>query len=283
LRNRSKKTLARMIWIILAAVAALYVIICIAMYVAQSHMIYFPSRTVSVTPGDAGMEYEEIYLTTEDGVRIQGWFVPADRARSTLLFCHGNGGNISHRLESIAQFRELGLSVFIFDYHGYGLSEGKPGEEKTYMDADAAWKYLTAERGISPDSIIIFGRSLGGAVAIRLARRYRAGALIVESSFTSVPEVARHYYPLLPVKLLARFQYNSLDHIRHIDVPILFIHSPDDDVIPYKFGRRLFEAAGEPKQFLEINGSHNDGFLTSEATYMKGLDDFLSECAVGDP
>ncbi len=282
LRNRLRKILTGMIWIILAAVAALYIIICVAMYAFQSRMIYFPSRTVSITPREANLEYEDVNLIAEDGVRVHGWFIPTEGARATLLFCHGNGGNISHRMESIMQFRELGLSVFIFDYHGYGLSEGKPGEQQTYMDAEAAWNYLTEEKGLPADSIIIFGRSLGGAVAVWLAREHRAGALIVESSFTSVPEVAWHYYPFLPVKLLARFQYNSLERIRHIDVPTLFIHSPDDDIIPYKFGRRLYEAAGNPKQFLEIGGTHNDGFLTCEAAYLKGLDEFLAHCLDGE-
>ncbi len=276
MRNPLKKTLTRMLWIILATAAGLYVIVCAVLYVVQSRMIYFPSRTISVTPQDAGLAYESVDLTAEDGVGIHGWFIPAESAQATLLFCHGNGGNISHRLESIRQFHRLGLSVFIFDYHGYGLSGGRPGEKETYMDAQAAWDYLTGTRGISADSVIVFGRSLGGAVAVWLARQFQPKALIVESSFTSVPDVAAHYYPFFPVKLLARFHYDSKERIRRIHIPLLIIHSPDDDIIPYEFGARLFEIANEPKQFLRIHGSHNDGFLISDSTYLAGLEEFLS-------
>lgn len=265
-----------MIWIVLAAAATLYVLVCAVMYVAQPRFIYFPSPTLALTPQDASLAYEDVFLTCEDGTRIQGWFIPANPARATLIFCHGNGGNISHRLESIDQFHRLGLSVFIFDYHGYGGSEGSPGEQETYQDAEAAWNYLTQTRKVSPDSIIIFGRSLGGAVAVWLASHHPPKALVVESSFTSIADVAAHYYPFLPVKLLARIRYDSEKLISRIKVPILFIHSPDDDIIPFKLGRKLFEQANEPKQFLQIHGPHNTGFLDSDDVYIRGLRDFLT-------
>lgn len=265
-----------MIWIVLATLAVFYILVCLVMYVAQPRMIYFPSKTVAVTPSDASLPYDDVTLTCADGAQINGWFVPADSARATLIFCHGNGGNISHRLESIDQFHRLGLSVFVFDYHGYGQSEGKPGEQETYLDAEAAWQYLTDTRGIPPDSIIIFGRSLGGAVAVWLASQHRAKALVVESSFTSIADVAAHYYPFLPVRPLVRVKYDSRKLIGGIKMPILFIHSPDDDIIPFKLGRRLFEAANEPKQFLQIHGGHNAGFLDSDEVYMKGWREFLT-------
>jgi pimeloyl-ACP methyl ester carboxylesterase len=264
-----------MILIVLAAIAVLYLGVMVIMYFLQPGMLYFPSRTIALTPENTGLKFEDITLTGEDGLEVNGWFIPVDSARATLLFCHGNGGNISHRLESIQQFHRLGLSVFIFDYHGYGRSGGKPGEQETYLDAKAAWKYLTESRGIDPETIIIFGRSLGGAVAIWLANQYRAGALIVESAFLSIPDIAAHYYPFLPVKLLARYQYNSRDKIGDIEIPKLIIHSPDDDIIPFKHGRKLFELAPEPKQFLQISGSHNDGFLVSDEEYRSGIDSFL--------
>ncbi len=265
-----------MIWIVVAAVAILYILVCVIIYIAQPRMIYFPSPTLALTPRDASLPYEDVSLTCEDGSRIDAWYIPADSARATLIFCHGNGGNISHRLESIDQFHRLGLSVFIFDYHGYGRSEGKPGEKETYQDAEAAWNYLTETRGISPDSIIIFGRSLGGAVAVWLASQHQPKALVVESSFTSIADVAAHYYPFLPVKLLARVEYNSEERIGQIHVPVLIIHSPDDDIIPYKLGRKLFETANEPKQFLQIHGGHNAGYLDSDDVYLKGWREFLT-------
>ncbi len=265
-----------MIWIVLAAVAVFYILVCVVMYVAQPRMIYFPSPTLAVTPSDASLPYENVSLTCEDGTRIHGWFIPADSARATIIFCHGNGGNISHRLESIDQFHRLGLSVFIFDYHGYGGSEGRPGERETYQDAEAAWRYLTQTKGMPPDSIIIFGRSLGGAVAVWLASQHQPKALVVESSFTSIADVAAHYYPFLPVKLLARIDYNSQKLIGQIKVPILIIHSPDDDIIPFKLGRKLFEQAHEPKQFRQIHGGHNAGYLDSDEVYIKGWREFLA-------
>ncbi len=271
-----KKTLIRMIATIIAAVIALYLLILIFMYFMQSGMVYFPSRSVEVTPANIGLEYEDVFLETGDGVKINGWFVPANPSRTTLLFFHGNGGNISHRLESIQQFNSLGLSVFIIDYHGYGKSGGKPGEVETYLDAEAAWDYLTHDKGLDPGSIIIFGRSLGGGVATWLATKQRSKALIVESSFLSIPDVAGHYYPFLPVKILARFKYDSKANLSHIKIPILVVHSPDDDIIPYSHGQELYDLAGEPKQFLQINGSHNDGYLVSDHDYRRGIDKFLS-------
>lgn len=275
-KGKTKKTLIRMLVTILATVAILYLAIMVIMYFMQTRMVYFPSRVMNLTPNDAGLKYDDVTLTTGDGVKIHGWFVPVDSPRATLLFCHGNGGNISHRLESINQFHDLGLSVFIFDYHGYGLSGGKPGEKETYLDAEAAWQYLIESRGIDPEEIIIFGRSLGGAVATWLATQHQSKALIAESAFLSIADVAAHYYPFLPVRLLSRFDYNSKGNIQQINVPVLVVHSPVDDIIPYSHGQKLFELANEPKQFLQISGSHNDGFLVSDHDYRRGIDEFLS-------
>lgn len=266
-----------MIWTVIAAVVVLYVVILVIMYFLQPGMVYFPSRAMELTPANIGLDFEEVDLKSSDGVNIHGWFVPADSGRATLLFCHGNGGNISNRLESIQQFHQLGLSVFIFDYHGYGRSGGKPGEKETYLDAEAAWEYLTAARNIDPGSIIIFGRSLGGAVATWLAVQYQSGAIIIESSFSSLPDIAARHYPFLPVKWLARFRYNSAENMAKIHAPVLIIHSPDDDLIPYDHGRKLFDLAGEPKEFLEISGGHNDGFLVSDIPYRQGIDAFVSK------
>jgi len=277
LKEKLKQKIKRMILIIALAVVVLYLGIVAVMYFLQSSMVYFPSRTLQLNPGDIGLEFEEVFLTTEDESRIHAWFIPSDPSRGTLLFCHGNGGNISHRLESIKQFHDLGLSVFIFDYHGYGKSEGKPGEEETYQDAEAAWNYLTEKRRINRDSIIIFGRSLGGAVASHLALSHRPKAVILESTFLSVPDIAAHFYPFLPTRLLARISYNTKDIISEIDAPLLIIHSHEDDLIPYGHGQKLYELAGNPKQFLEISGSHNDGFLVSDGVYKSGIDAFLKQ------
>jgi fermentation-respiration switch protein FrsA (DUF1100 family) len=275
-KGKIKKTFKHMFGTILATIAIIYVIILIIMYVMQSGLIYFPSRSIYLTPRDIGLEFEEVNLDAGDDVKIHGWFVPHDSARATLLFFHGNGGNISHRLESINQFHQLGLSVFIIDYHGYGQSGGRPGENETYLDAEAAWQYLTNSKNLPPDSIIIFGRSLGGAVASWLAAKYPPKVLILESTFLSIPDIAGHHYPFLPVKLMSRFKYSTKDNMAKIEVPLLVIHSPDDDIIPYKHSERIFELANDPKTFLPINGSHNDGYIVSDAKYREGLDTFLT-------
>jgi hypothetical protein len=193
-----------------------------------------------------------------------------------VLFCHGNAGNISHRLDSIRLLHSLGLQVLIFDYRGYGHSEGAASEKGSYRDADAAWRYLVDVRGLPADRIILFGRSLGAAVAADLASRTRPAAVIMESAFTSVPDMAAGIYPWLPVRLLSRYRYDNLDKITRISAPLLLVHSRQDEIIPFAHGERLFERAREPKQFLEINGGHNDAFLTSRKAYTHGLESFLA-------
>lgn len=230
-----------------------------------------------MTPEDIGLAYEEVKLSTEDGTVLHGWFVPAGRARQALLFCHGNAGNISHRLESIALFHRLGLTVLIFDYRGYGRSEGKSTEHGTYLDVAAAWRYLTQTKGFAPQQVVVFGRSLGGAVAAWLASRYQPAALIVESTFSSIPELARDLYPLLPTRWLTRFEYGTRAYAQKVVSPVLVVHSRDDEIIPFDHGQRIFESIAAPKQFLELRGGHNDGFLVSNKAYEDGLRAFLEK------
>jgi fermentation-respiration switch protein FrsA (DUF1100 family) len=246
-------------------------------YLLQSRFVYFPSRTLVADPSDVGLAFETINIETTDGVRLSGWFVPHDKARGVVLFCHGNAGNISHRLESLQVFHRLGLDVFIFDYRGYGQSQGSPTERGTYEDVRAAWKYLTQERNLLSGRIILFGRSIGGAIASNLAREHTPGAVILESTFTSMPDLAADIYRLPLVRRFTRFNYNTEEYIQEVDCPILIIHSRDDDIIPFSHGRRLSEMAAEPKRFLEITGTHNEGFIVAGKDYEDGLDAFLSE------
>ncbi|NNL45919.1 MAG: alpha/beta hydrolase [Woeseiaceae bacterium] len=234
-----------------------------------------PGRTLTMTPTDVGMDYQDVAIETADGVTLHGWFI-AGRTSQVLLFFHGNAGNISHRLDSIRQFRDLGLSVFIIDYRGYGQSEGRTTEKGTYSDADAAWRYLTEGRGIVPGDIVIFGRSLGASVASRLASKNRPLALIVESSFTSIPDIAQDLYPWLPARWLSRLSHATRDYVRDVRCPILVIHSRDDEIIPYRHGQAIFESANEPRTLLAIRGTHNDAFLRDERAYVEGIRTFLS-------
>lgn len=255
----------------------LYGAVCLLLYLFQSRLIYFPDRYLAATPQAVGLPYENIGFQTSDGVDLHGWFIPSERPASpVLLFFHGNAGNISHRLESLLIFHRLGLSTLIFDYRGYGKSEGTPSEDGTYLDAETAWGYLTQTRGVEAENVVLFGRSLGGAVAAWLATRLVPGALIVESTFTSVPDLAAKIYPVLPVRLLARFRYDAKQYIARIRCPVLIVHSHDDEIIPSSHGRALFHAAPEPKGFLQIRGGHNEGFLASGEDYVRGIGDFLT-------
>jgi len=258
------------------AAAVFYVFFVGVVWVLQPRLIYFPIGKIDLTPRVYGLDHEDLTLLTSDGEKIRAWFIPAKSPRGTLLFCHGNAGNISHRLDSLKLFYDLGLDVLIFDYRGYGESTGSPTEEGTYRDAETAWDFLVNEKEVSPERIVVFGRSLGGAVAACLAKEKEPGALIVESVFSSVGDIGSEVYPFLPVRLISRFKYNTRAYVQKISCPILVVHSPEDDIIPYHHGRRVFEAAKDPKEFLKLQGSHNEGFLISGKNYRDGLDRFLS-------
>jgi len=264
-------------WLLVAALC--YGAIALYLFIMQPRLLYYPDmpgRELEATPADVGLAYETVSLHTSDGVQLHAWFIPVEHPRATVLFCHGNAGNISHRLDSIRLLHSLGLQVLIFDYRGYGRSAGRPSEKGSYRDVDAAWRYLLDVRGLQEDGIILFGRSLGAAVAADLASRSRPAAVILESAFTSVPDMAAGIYPWLPVRLLSRYRYDNLGKMALISAPLLLVHSRQDEIIPFAHGERLFEQAREPKQFLEINGGHNDAFLTSRKAYTQGLEAFLA-------
>jgi fermentation-respiration switch protein FrsA (DUF1100 family) len=267
----------RMIFVIFISLVLGYLVILGLVYVKQGSMIYYPVREISNTPRDIGLDFEEVGLKTKDGVTISAWYIPAQHERGVVLFCHGNAGNISHRLDSIRIFHDLKLSMLVFDYRGYGRSEGSPTEEGTYLDAESAWNYLIKIKHISPEKIVLFGRSLGSAVAAEIALNHKAGALIIESGFTSIPDFGRKFFPYLPVRLIARYHYSTIDKVNKIGIPKLIIHSPQDEIIPFEHGVSLFKKASEPKEFLRIKGSHNEGFLISGRSYIEGLNGFISK------
>ena len=248
------------------------------LFFMQPSFLYKPLRQVSYTPGELGLDYEKVTFNTDDGLRLSGWYVPgkkSDDSGLTLLFCHGNGGNIMHRLDSINIFYDLGVNCFIFDYRGYGNSEGTPTEEGTYLDAKAAYEWLINEKEEQPDNIIAFGRSLGGAIAAQLASKYEVGSLVIESGFTSYVDMGRKFYPYMPVRLFARYNYNTLDYIKQVRCPVMMIHSRNDEIIPFEFSLKLYGAANDQKELVEIFGSHNDGFLVSNEIYKKAWKKWL--------
>ena len=258
-------------------ILAIYLGYSAFLYAYQPRMVYFPIREISATPRHIGLAYESVTFEAKDGIKLSGWFIPADVSRGTVLFFHGNAGNISHRLDSIAIFHKLGLSVFIFDYRGYGESQGQPSEEGMYLDAEAAWDYLVEDKALDPGQIILFGRSLGGAVAAWLAERRSPRACILESVFTSAPDMAAELLPLFPARFLCRYNYDTKAAVSNRNCPLLIVHSSQDDIIPFSHGQKLFEAAREPKSFLEIDGDHNSGFLTSGGLYSNGIAAFLAK------
>ncbi len=261
---------------IIIIVAGICAVSIALVYIFQSRFVYFPIRTLSTDPSSIGLRFEDVYFETKDGVTLHGWFIPHDGARGVILFCHGNAGNISHRLDSIRVFHRLGLDVFIFDYRGYGQSEGKPTERGTYEDAEAAWRYLIEEHQVIPSEVVVFGRSIGGAVGAWLAQNHKPRLLILESTFTSLRDVAATLYPFFPVKRLLRFEYNTAEYLGGVNCPVLIIHSRNDEIMPFSQGQQLFEVAREPRTFLEISGTHNEGFITSGRHYEEGLDAFIS-------
>jgi len=255
----------------------------VILYIMQPKFLYSPVREINFTPGDLGLDFEEVVFKSADGLQLSGWYVPAENSEGprlagtqfTVLFCHGNGGNIFHRLDSINIFQNLGLNCFIFDYRGYGNSKGKPSEAGTYLDAEAACDWLIKKKKISADNIIIFGRSLGGSIAAQLASKVKTRALVVEGTFTSYVDIGKKFYPYMPVRWFARFSYRTIDYIKNVHCPVMFIYSRNDEVVPFEFGLELYEAANEPKEFVEIFGSHNDGFLVSGEVYKKAWINWL--------
>jgi hypothetical protein len=242
----------------------------------QPTFTFSPTKEVPYNPGDIGLDYEKVQLRTPDHLVLSGWFVPAKNAQFTILFCHGNGGNIAYTLDSINIFNELGLNCLIFDYRGYGNSQGSPSEEGVYIDAQTAYDWLIKEKKHRPDEIIIFGRSIGGSIATHLASNVEAAGLVIESSFTSYADIGQKFYPYMPVRLFARYGFKTSDYLQDVECPVLIIHSRNDEIVPFEFGLRLYEeSAREPKEFLEISGNHNDGFLFSAPIYREGLSNWI--------
>jgi fermentation-respiration switch protein FrsA (DUF1100 family) len=277
--------------------AGLGILTVVLVMAFEDRLIYFPAKypegdwQVERAPAREGEiipRMEDCRFTTEDGVSLHGWYCTPQQSSGgrlvqvptemTLLWFHGNAGNITHRYEMIRTVAALPVRVFIIDYRGYGKSEGTPSEEGLYRDARAAWDYLMRSRGLPAKSIIIFGKSLGGVPAIDLASKVEPAGLIVQSSFTSASDMAAVVMPLLP-RALVRTKMDSLSKISKVHCPKLFIHSPADEVVPYKLGRRLFEAAPDPKRFYEVpSASHNATYLVGGKAYLDALGDFIESC-----
>lgn len=263
---------------------AVYAGLALYLYVFQERYIYFPelpSRRVDATPADIGLTFETVTLNTPDGEKLAGWYIPAPAARGTLLYLHGNGGNIGHRLDPIGVFHRLRLNIFIIDYRGYGASTGKPSEEGTYQDALAAWNFLTQRKHVRPERIILFGESLGGSIAARLAARHTPAGLVVYASFTSVPDLAKALYPMFPASRLARYRYDTQAALKQVNCPVLILHGREDEIVPFSHGQALLGAANEPKRLVELRGGHNDALMVSREIYAREVEAFLQQFLSG--
>ena len=244
----------------------------------ERRFVFFPTREVALTPADAGLEFEDVFFTAADGRKLNGWYVPGG-GETTWLWFHGNGGDMGHRVEELALVHHtLGVNLFIFDYRGYGKSEGQPSERGTYRDARAALRYLRDRPGVADDRLIYFGRSLGAAVAVELAVEHPPEGMVLVSPFTSLRDMSRLAMPQLPIApWLAGNRYNSLGRIAGVNCPALIIHGEQDETVPASHGRALYEAAKPPKFFrLLPEAGHNDTYLAGGAVYWDALDEFMS-------
>lgn len=263
---------------LLLSIAGALVAMTALMLVFERRLIYVPFRALELQPAVFGLRHEETFLVAEDGVRLHAWLLPLEGATRTVLVCNGNAGNMSYRLDRAVEMqRRLGVSVLLFDYRGYGRSEGSPDEQGTYRDARAAYQYLVETRRVSAKDLVLFGESLGAAIAVQVALERPAGALIIESAFTSIPDMARSAYPFLPpVGPLIRTRYETLGKVPKLALPLLVLHGERDEIVPLAQGRRLFEAAGGPKRFFVIPGAgHNDTYVTGGEAYWRALREFL--------
>lgn len=239
----------------------------------EKRVLFYPTKDVSYSPAEVGLDFEDIFFKAADNVNINGWFVPCLDAEYTILFCHGNAGNIANRVEKLKFFHDLKCNVFIFDYRGYGKSEGSPSEEGIYKDVKGAYDYLLSRR-IRPATIIGYGESLGGAVITDLALKEKLAGLITDSSITSVKDMVKKIYPFLPYWLFAS-RLDAESKIKSIAAPKLIIHSINDEIVPYAQGLKLFKAAAKPKEFLKIHGGHNSGFYECEDILKDKIGNFI--------
>jgi uncharacterized protein len=255
----------------------------IVLFFNQSRMVFYPSQNIRTTPQSIGLEFESVELNTSDGERLSGWFIPASKqnplGKATILYSHGNAGNIGDRLQRLPIYKGLDVSVLLYDYRGYGKSTGTPSENGTYIDIETFWQYLIDVKKVPPAQVIAYGESLGGGVASYLADKEPSmGGLILSATCTSVKDRAQELYPYLPISLISRFNYDTRSRLPKLNIPILIFHSRDDEVFPFSHAEANFQAISDPKlkMLVELEGGHNDGFLEAAEAYRSGLEQFIN-------
>lgn len=248
---------------------------CAFMVLRQESFVYYPDPALRGSPARCGLPYDEARLATSDGLELGAWWIPAEAPRGAVVLCQGNAGNRSDRLGKALYLHRAGLDVLMFDYRGYGGNAGKPSEEGTYRDAAAAVDYVVTGRHVLPARLILWGESLGGAVAVETAARRPPAGLVLESTFTSVRAMARRYYPWLPTWWMWRLRYDSQSKVGAIPCAKLVLHGPDDEIVPFSMGEELFRAAREPKSFEKLVGGHNGGGIVVSPTAQAAVAAFL--------
>ncbi len=267
----------RLLWSIPLALGLVYILLLGYFSLREDSFVYFPRKGLREAPDLGAMSIERTTLTTDDGVRLVAWKMKQPDARKWILYLHGNGGNISSRgsIRHYEMFRSIGVNVLAVDYRGYGESEGEPSEQGLYLDGLASFRYLTESEDVAPRNIVLYGYSLGSAVSVHVASVIEAGGVVLEGAFTSAPDLGRHFYPFLPTHLMMKNRFDSISKVDLVTEPKLFIHATDDEVVPIRFGRQLFEASPGPKSFLETRGGHNTALATDPETFHTALMQFL--------
>jgi fermentation-respiration switch protein FrsA (DUF1100 family) len=264
----------------LLIIIAVFVAFKIVFIFLEQKSLYHPTKEILNTPESLGIGFENVVFKTSDGQSLNGWFVPAQGARVTVLYCHGNAGTIADRLHKVTFFNGMGVNFFIFDYRGYGKSTGRPSEKGLYRDAQAAYDYLLSRGDVDKNKIVAYGKSLGGPVAADVCSNRNVSALILEGSFASVLLRARQMYPFLPMQLLVTQRYDAMAQVKRLRIPKLIVHGRQDDVIAFRFGEMLFAAAVEPKQFLPFEGGHNDDVYVVSPGFRDVVLGFLKKYAL---
>jgi uncharacterized protein len=272
----------RLLKVALLAIAAGFLLVAVTLRIVENRLVYFPPRYPEGFPPQQTIENEvdDLWLQTADGVRINAFYRANPASKQVILWFHGNAENIGYGLEQMHGLAKIGVNILAVDYRGYGRSQGKPDEAGVYRDADAAYDYLVEQRHFRPQDIVIYGHSLGGAVAVNLASRRPCRGLIVQSSFTNVRAMARRMFAIPLVEFLAKSRFDSLEKIREVRAPILIVHGTRDDVVPFAMGQELFAAAPAPKRFHPIEGAgHNNVLEAGGENYLACLKAFVETSA----
>ncbi|TVR29054.1 MAG: alpha/beta hydrolase [Balneolaceae bacterium] len=261
----------------LLTIAAGYLVILLLMYLFQNRLLFMPTSGFIQTPESVGVTAVDVWVETEDGVKLHAWYFPHEESGRVIVLSHGNAGNISYRIDIARTLLDAGAAVLMYDYRGYGKSEGRPSEKGLYKDITAFTEHLKGEKGYPEQNIYMYGRSLGAAVAAYAATKYDLGGLVLDSAFKNLRAMVSDVYPFVPSSL-ARYEFPTETYLRQLEgMPVMIMHSPDDEIVGYHNGQYLYEVANEPKQFIELRGGHNDNFFASRDLIERSWREFLND------